>query len=201
MRVGVHRDGSDPVRVLAEVVEVADAVRASIEPLHDPAAGPVTWWSSQQLQTWSHRPWHQDGKQLPLVHSARAEFEVKFADFAALSTWTGQVGGRPGVEVRGIEWALTAAHRDALVDEVRVGAVRDALAKATAYGSAFGLTTVRAIAIADAGMLGTGPDAAEEGGAARYARAMVADAGGAEPQFAPQDIAVTSTVDARFVVG
>ena len=200
MRLGVQRDGSDATQVLADVVRIAEVVRTSIEPLHDPAAGPVTWWSSQQLHTWSHRPWHKDGKQLPFVHAARAEFEVKSADFAAMSSWLGQVGGQPGVELHGVEWALTAVHRTALVDEVRVAAVRDAVAKATAYGSAFGTTTIRAVAVADAGMLGPGPD---DGGRfdAMYSR-MPSDAGGgSEPQFAPRDIAVTATVDARFVVG
>ena len=74
----------------------------------------------------------------------------------------------------------------------------DATAKAQAYAAAIGLTTVRALAIADAGMLGEGLHPIAPQGLA-YARAGSADAGGADLQFAPQDIAVTAEIDARFV--
>jgi uncharacterized protein YggE len=197
VRLRVGHEGPEPSAVLETTTRSAERVRASIEALHDKSAGPVTWWSSQQLHTSSHRPWNQDGKQLPLVHSARTDFEVKFSDFAAMATWLGGVVAESGVDVSGVEWALTEAHRERLLDEVRVAAVKNAMAKARSYASAFGLSTVRAIALADAGMLADGlrPDAPQ---GAAYARALK-DSSGDAPQFAPDDIAVTATVDGRFI--
>ena len=197
----VGLQGPEAAAVISETTRAADAVRGTIERLHSPASGPVTWWSSQQLHTWSQRPWTKDGKQLPLVHSARVQFEVKFSDFTALSGWMGEVGGLPGVSVNGIDWALTSDRRKALVDEVRVAAVRDAVAKAQAYASAFGLQTVRAISVADAGMLGIGrPDVGGGKGPAFSRAAAAGGGGGSDPQFAPRDIAVEAEVDARFIV-
>lgn len=197
VRLRVAHEGPEPSAVLAATTRAADAVRASITPLHDASSGPVTWWSSQQLYTSSHRPWNKDGKQLPLVHSARMDFEVKFSDFVAMGTWLGGLTGESGVDVSGIEWALTVARREKLVDEVRVAAVKDAMAKARSYASAFGLSTVRAIALADAGMLGEGLQPQNDQGVA-YSRAMK-DSSGDAPQFAPSDIAVSASVDGRFI--
>jgi uncharacterized protein YggE len=196
LRVGL--EGSDATRVFSAVTETAAAIRASIEPLHDPNSGPVTWWSSEQVRTWAHRPWNKDGKQLPLVHSAVVEFDVKFSDFSALSSWVRVAVDHGGATVSRIDWALTTARRDSLTADVRARAVTEATAKAKAYAAAIGLSSIRAVAIADAGMLGEGlhPSAPQN---VAYARAASADAGGADLQFAPQDIAVTAEIDARFV--
>ena len=196
LRVGL--EGPDATRAFSAVTDTAAAVRASIEPLHDPSAGPVTWWSSEQVRTWAHRPWNKDGKQLPLVHSAAVDFDVKFSDFSAMSSWVRNAVDHAGATVSRIDWALTTARRDALTADVRARAVTDATTKARAYAAAIGVATVRAVAIADAGMLGDGLHPTAPQGLA-YARAGSADAGGAELQFAPQDIAVTAEIDARFV--
>ena len=71
VRLRVAHEGPEPSAVLDSATRTAGRVRESIEALHDKSAGPVTWWSSQHLQTSAHRPCHQEGKQLPLVHSAR----------------------------------------------------------------------------------------------------------------------------------
>ena len=94
-------------RVFSAVADTAAAIRASIEPLHHPDSGPVTWWSSEQVRTWTHRPWNKDGKQLPLVHSAAVEFDVKFSDFSAMSTWVRTAADHAGATVSRIDWALT----------------------------------------------------------------------------------------------
>lgn len=177
-----------------------EAVKASIEPLHNPDGGPVTWWSTQQLRTWSNRPWNNEGKQLPLVHHASIGVEVKFSDFAALSRWVGgQISGTGGFEMSRIEWALTARHREDLVAEVHAGAVRDAVVRAQRYADALGLGTVRPVAIADAGMLGQSPP--DQGPSPRFVRAMAAPGGTPEVEFAPADIEISLAVDARFVAG
>ena len=174
LRVGL--EGPDGTRVFSAVADTAASIRASIEPLHQPDSGPVTWWSSEQVRTWTHRPWNKDGKQLPLVHSAAVDFDVKFSDFAAMSTWVRVAADHAGATVSRIEWALTSARRDSLTADVRNRAVAEAVTKARAYAAAIGLANVRALAIADAGMLGDGlhPIAPQE---LAYAHAGSADAG------------------------
>lgn len=185
--------------VYQRVADELEAVKASIEPLHNPEGGPVTWWSTQQLRTWSNRPWNNAGEELPLVHHASIGVQVKFSDFTALSRWVGgHISDTGGFEMSRIEWALTAEHREDLVAEAHAGAVRDAVARAQRYADALGLGTVRPVAIADAGMLGQSPP---EPGPARFMGVMAAPGGRSEVEFAPVDIEVSLVVDARFVAG
>src|ERR1044072_3535348 len=103
-------EGAAMEPVYGRVARDLDAVKASIAPLAD--TGPVTWWSADQLRTWSHRPRNNDGKQLPLVHQASADLEAKFRDFSALSRWVGtQLADVEGFRVSRIEWALTENRR------------------------------------------------------------------------------------------
>ncbi|MEP1126529.1 MAG: SIMPL domain-containing protein [Ilumatobacter sp.] len=191
-------DGPTSDEVFAGVNRTAAAVRESLEPLHRPDTGPVTWWSSDQIRTWANRPYHDEGVQLPLVHHARLGFQVKFSEFVEMGRWISGVAALPGASITGIEWALTADHRTLLVAQVRAAAVRDAESKAKEYAAALGVTTVRAIAIADAGMLGEGLHPVTASGAS-FARMKSSDNGGVE--FAPQDVAVSADIDARFLAG
>ncbi|MFG1931796.1 SIMPL domain-containing protein [Mycobacterium sp. NPDC048908] len=189
-------EGAAMEPVYGRVARDLDAVKASITPLAD--TGPVTWWSADQLRTWSHRPWNNDGKQLPLVHHASVDFEVKFRDFSALSRWVGtQLADVEGFRVSRIEWALTENRREALAKEVRTRAVRDAVTRAQAYADALGLGAIQPVAVADAGMFGARP---ETGPAAAYLRAG-AVGGAPDVELAPQHIEVSAEVDARFIAG
>ena len=184
--------------VYGRVARDLDAVKASIAPMDDKDNGAVTWWSADQLRTWSNRPWHKDGKQLPLIHHASVGLEVKFRDFSALSRWVGEhVANTEGFRVAHVEWALTAKRREALEKEVRTRAVRDAVTRAQAYADALGLGQVRPVAIADAGMLGT---RTESGPSTAYMRAA-AVGGAPDVELVPEHIEVSAEVDARFVVG
>ncbi len=188
--------------VYARVARDLEAVKASIEPLHDGARGPVTWWSAQQLHTWSNRPWNKDGKLLPMVHHASVGVEVKFLDFTALSRWVADhISGTEGFRVSRVEWALTVKNRDELRRQVRTEAVLDAATRAQQYADALGLGQIRPVAVADAGMLGNGlhPDGGGHGTA--FMRAAAAPGGGADVELVPQDIEVSAAIDARFVVG
>jgi uncharacterized protein len=184
--------------VYGRVARDLEAVKASIAPLDDKENGPVTWWSADQVRTWSNRPWNKDGKQLPLVHHARVDLEVKFRDFSALSRWVGEhIANTEGLRVARVEWALTAKRRDALEKDVRARAVLDAVTRAQQYADALGLGQIRPVAIADAGMLATRP---ESGPRAAFMRAAAV---GAVPdvELVPEHIEVSAEVDARFVVG
>lgn len=199
VRLLVGLEGADAEQVYAAVAQVAGDVRRSIEDLHRPDAGPVTWWSSDQIQTWANRPWNKDGKQLPLVHHARVVFQVKFSDFVALSRWLTSVSGMRGTSVAGVEWALTVAQEEQLTREVRTAAVAEARAKAQAYADALEAGEVRAIALADAGMLGTGSPDGPSAGAAMTRVAHLESA--PDVELAPQHVALTAAVDGRFLVG
>jgi uncharacterized protein len=183
--------------VYGRVARDLDTVKASIAPL-DKDNGPVTWWSADQLRTWSNRPWNKDGKQLPLVHHASVDFEVKFRDFSALSRWVGEhVANTEGFRVTRVEWALTEKRREALQQDVRARAVRDAVTRAQEYADALGLGQIRPVAIADAGMLGARP---ESGPSPAFMRAA-AVGGAPDVELVPEHIEVSAEVDARFVVG
>ena len=182
--------------VYGRVARDLDAVKASIAPMDDKDNGAVTWWSADQLRTWSNRPWHKDGKQLPLIHHASVGLEVKFRDFSALSRWVGEhVEITEGFRVAHFEWALTAKRREALQKEVRTRAARDAVTRAQEYADALGLGQIRPVAIADAGMFGKRP---ENGPSVAYLRAS-AVGGAPEVELVPEHIEVSAEVDARFV--
>ena len=140
----------------AEAAQSASVISSSLTELHNPDGGPVTWWSSDQIRTWAHRPWNNEGKQLPLVHRASVTFAAKFSDFDRLSAWIARTAAIKGATVKRIEWALTAAHRDQLTREVRASAVRDARDKAQSYADALSLGPAQVVALADAGMLDQG---------------------------------------------
>lgn len=204
VRVSLQLDGPKRDAVFTRAVGASDAVRTLIETLHDPAAGPITWWSSDSVRVWSERPWNAEGKQLAPVFHAAIDYSVKFSDFDALSHWVEEVATVDGVTIGAIEWSLTDATRVSVTSEVRSRAVKDAVAKASVFAQSIGLSSVTAIALADPGMLG---DPSNGGGGvptpvfARAAmKAAAFDSAGA-PQLAlkPEQIAVASAVDARFI--
>lgn len=203
VHLSIHFDGPRRGSVFDAVNAAAEDVRARVTVLHDAQKGPITWWSSDSVQVWGDRPWNQDGKQLPVVFHARINFTAKFGDFAALARFVEDLAGIDGVTISQLEWALTDTRRVAVTAEVRSRAVKDAVSKATVYAQSIGLGSVRAIAIADPGMLGDQVGASGGGGmqfaaSSRQFKAM--DAGGTpELSLKPEDIEVSAVVDARFV--
>lgn len=202
VRATLGFEGPQMQPVYDRVVRDLDAVKASVAPLHDPDRGPVTWWSTQHVQTWANRPWNQDGKQLPLVHHASVGIEVKFRDFGALTRWVGtHVEHTAGFSLGGVSWALTEKRKQELSRQVRARAVQDAAARAQEYADALGLGPVRPLALADAGMLGNGLHPMAGAESAAYMRAGKAMDADAELALSPEDIEVAAVVDGRFVAG
>lgn len=187
--------------VYDRVARDLESVKASVVPLLDDERGPVTWWSAEQLRTWTTRPFNQDGLQLPQVHHASVGVQVKFRDFQALSRWVGEhVAGTEGFRLSHVEWALTVSRRDELAREVRTKAVQDAVTRAQQYADALGLGTVVPVALADAGMLSaSGPPSAGPAAAQLRGMAMAGAAGSPDVGLVPEDIEVSATVDARFL--
>ena len=202
VRLSIHFDGARREPVFEAANTAAEDVRRRITALHDGKHGPVTWWSSDSVQVWGDRPWNQEGKQLPVVFHARIGFTAKFSDFEALARFLEERAALEGVTIGSIEWALTEARTTSVTTEVRSRAVKDAVNKATVYAQSIGLDSVRAIAIADPGMLGDQVGAS--GGGMQFASSSRAlktmDAGGSpELSLKPEDIEIAAIVDARFV--
>jgi uncharacterized protein YggE len=200
VEVSAAFDGAKRDEVFARATQTAADVTAQITPLHDPAAGPITWWSSDRVNVWSERPWNNDGKRLPLVYHATIGIRAKFNDFEALSRFVEILAVMEGVNVGAITWDLTDEHRKAVTDDVRRSAVQDAVQKAAAYASAAGVGTPSVIAIADPGMLGDGSGGIGPAPIERMAfRAQAMDAGGGAPlALSPEQIQVSTSVDVRF---
>lgn len=197
----ISYEGPEMQPVYEQVARDLETVKASISPMVDSDGGPVTWWSADQLRTWSNRPWNKDGLQLPTVHHVSVGVKVEFGDFTSLSAWVGDhVAATEGFRVTTIAWTLTPAHRRDLVREVRSGAVQDAVTRAQQYADALDLGPVCAMALADAGMLADTSVSAGARGVTQL-RAAAASAGNSpEVELMPQDIEVSVDVDARFVV-
>ncbi|TCJ30927.1 SIMPL domain-containing protein [Nocardioides jejuensis] len=195
LHVSIAHEGSAPDRVYADTAHTHRRISALLADLHDPDNGPVRGWNSGQIRTWSHRPWSQDGRQLPVVHDAAVDVRARFSDFGRLSEVVGAINGWSGVSIDQIEWKVTEATRSASLRDARAAAVHDAQVKAAEYAAALGLAAVRPIEIADAGML--------QGVAVRDLgmRAMHAEvaADGPSVEFRPDDIEISVGVDARFV--
>ena len=199
--VAVAHDGPARDKVFAETTKVADDITAALTGMHDAASGPVVAWSSDRVSVWSERPWNNDGRQLPLVYHATIGSRATFNDFDAMARWVETVATTSGVSVGSIDWELLDATRDALLEQVRTQAVRDAAAKALVYAQAAGLASVTATAIADPGLLGPadGPAPAPFPGAGpqrMFAAKAMSDTG--VLTFTPQELEVAAQVDARF---
>ncbi|UJP40969.1 SIMPL domain-containing protein [Cellulomonas palmilytica] len=190
---GPARD--DVVRRTTELhARVVEQVRA----MHAPSSGPVTWWSSDRMSVGSRRPWNNEGKQLPLVHHAAVRLEVKFSDLGRLAAWVEQVSALDGVTMQGVRWTLTEATRRTLTLDARRRAVADALDRARVYAGALGLTDVRAVAVAEPGMLSDAGRPTGVGESVAAARTGKAAGDGAGLELKPEDITVAAAVHARF---
>ncbi|RFA13068.1 SIMPL domain-containing protein [Subtercola boreus] len=195
-RLSTGFEGPEKAPVLSRTTEVHGMLAKQAGRLL--ADGAVTWWSADRMRVWSDRPWSQDGAILPLVHHAKVELEVKFADLAALAHWMESVAAEEGVSVSGIDWALTDVTSARITAEAQDGAVQDAVARARAYAASLGLASVHPLALADPGLLGDD----SLGGVSHDMAMMSRVAGGAANDggldLKPQDITVTARVHARF---
>lgn len=201
VRIRVAGDGPEREPVYAAVTRTAAEVHAALAELE---GGAVERWSSDRVHVRSHRPWNQDGRQLPPVYQAVVGAEARFRDPEALAAFIDRFATVEHVAIGGIEWDLSEETRRTAESRVREAAVRDAQEKAAAYAAAAGLGAPAPAAIADPGMLGEG-----SGGPAAppFARMAAMDAFAAAPPepaplaLTPDRIQVSADVDARFTTG
>lgn len=198
--VTVAFDGPRRQPVVSDATRVAEAVRATIEGRHDATTGPVTRWSSDAVSVWSSVPWSNEGTQLPPVFHASIGFSVRFKDFGALARWVEEIAELDGVSIGNLDWSLTVARKNAITAAVQALAVNNAVTKATVFAQSIGLGTVRAIALADPGMLdGSGSGSPVPGHEALLMRSVAAAPSGAELELTPRELEISAVVDARFV--
>ncbi|GAA3889410.1 SIMPL domain-containing protein [Leifsonia kafniensis] len=200
VQLSIGFDGPDRQSVFDATTRAAETVRSMIVTLGAAQPGPISRWSSDSVSVWNERPWNNEGKQLALVFHATIGFTVRFNDFEVMTRWLDAVAAVDSVTVGGIEWSLTAVRKAAVFAEAQSLAVADAVTRATVYARSLGLESVRAIALADPGMLGDHGSGPAPGPLARGAMMMADSRGGrAELALTPQRIEVSASVDARFV--
>lgn len=180
--------------VVEQLAAIAGPVRDDLTARK--SAGTIVDWSSNRVTVWAERPWNNEGKQLAPVHHGRVEITATFDDTMALSDWLDGLASREGIQIGTVDWQLAPETRSRVERETATAAVAVAVARAEAYAAAIGRSEVTPREIADLGLLTEG-GAAESAPVLRMARAAV-DSNAVE--FTPDDIIVTASVEARFVV-
>ncbi|TRW42904.1 SIMPL domain-containing protein [Georgenia yuyongxinii] len=199
VRLSLGFEGPSREGVVQRCTRLHEKIGEGLSARHDPADGPVTEWSSDQLRVWGERPWNQEGTQLPVVFHAAAGASATFADFTALSAWLTEVSLVDGVTVEGVTWDLTEQTRAAVTEDARRGAVAAAVHKAGVYAAAVGLADVRVTAVADPGLLADGGPPVPREKAGRMAAFAMDAAPGLD--LRPAEITVEALVHARFDAG
>ena len=193
VHASLSSEGRSAEPVFRKVADALAEVSTSLESLHHAKRGPVTKYAIDQVRIGSHRPWNDEGKQLPLVHTAAVSITAVFTDFDALAGWVASSAGIDGLSVGYINWALTDARRLEVERKTRQKAVRDAKRRAQDYADALDLGSVLVHSISDPG-LGERPQQK-----VFLARAMAAPA--AEPpafELRPEEITIIAEVEATF---
>lgn len=188
-------EGAQPKPVFDETARLVDLVRSRIEQLHDDRDGPITWFSIDRMHTSARRPWHKDGKQLPLIHSATVGVNVRFKDFDALSNWVAWGAGVEGLTVQHIEWSLTESTRRDVERDARRQAVLVAQERAQDYADALSLGPVQVSMINDSGLR-----PAEHLQRMTMDADFLADEGSPSVGLAPEHVEIAATVEASFLV-
>jgi len=192
LSVGAHGAGRDDV--YARTSAAHERLLAGVRELE--ASGALDTWSAGQLRVWSYRPWNSEGKQLPVVHQASAEVEVIFTDFARLGEWVGDAASATELTIGGVDWRLTDATRRRVQEAAQRSAVADALAKAQVYASALGLGAPPAGEGAEHGV--RNPHPLPPAQKAMLMRATADFGGPPSAEFAPAQLVIEASVDARF---
>lgn len=167
-----------------------------IQPLYNSDAGPIDGWSVDQVRHSRERPFNHDGEQLPYVYRAEASMEVQFGQLDVVDAFVYAASALDGVALDRFDWDLTPASRTDHTRHVRELAVQDAVSKAQAYAASLGRGDVRAIAIADPGLLGVGTDVLDGSQPRMFASRSSASQG---ISLKPENITIAASVHVRFV--
>lgn len=191
----VSFDGPAAEPVFAAAAAALAEVAESITQRHHPKRGPVVRYAIDQVRMGSHRPWNNEGVQLPLVHNAAVAVSATFTDFAELARWVAWSAGIDGLSINYVDWDLSESQRRKAERTARQKAVRDAARRAQDYADALGLGSVAVSAINDPGL-----------GGQVQRKVMMASAvagspgGGADFTLRPDEVEINAEVEASFVI-
>ncbi|MGW8484035.1 SIMPL domain-containing protein [Microbacterium sp. NPDC055903] len=198
IHVTIRTEGAERAAVVEQALRLSEPVRVSLTTRSD--AGTLIDWTSTRLSVRAERPWNNEGKRLAPVHYASIDFTATFAEASELSDWVSDVSAWDAVEVGGVNWHLTPETLARVERDVAAAAVGVAVARAEAYAGALHLSTVTPVEIADVGLISSGrPENAPLAKGRMMAFAAADAAGGPAMEYEPEDIAVTATVEARFL--
>ena len=191
----VRTDGRTAESASEPAQQLVRELTRLIEPLYSSDGGPIYRWTVDQVRHSRNRPFNHEGEQLPYVYQAEASVEVQFSQLDLVDAFVYASSALEGVSIDNFDWDLTESSRISRTLEVRERAVQDAVAKAEAYASSLGRTSVRAVAIADPGLLAGSADHSGSDVSSRMFAAKSAPAGFA---LKPENITITASVHARF---
>ncbi|THG33209.1 SIMPL domain-containing protein [Naasia lichenicola] len=196
-RVSVQHENEDR----ATAVEATAAVHTALarEAESHVESGAATRWQTEQLWVSTIQRYVKDSDTTIPIQVARVSLIVRFADWDALSDWVTDVASREGVSIDGIDWVLTEAKERAVRSAVRVDAVHDARAHASAYAGAIGHERISLEAIYEPGLRPNG--GSESGGglaSPRMMKASFADSS-ATIELTPPELEVSASITADFI--
>ncbi|UYP17183.1 SIMPL domain-containing protein [Rhodococcus sp. Z13] len=199
----VHADGPTRDHAAEPVTAAVATITELVTELREQSPSPVKRWVFDRVRHGRHRPYHRDGKTKPWVYTSSASITVTFHGFDAVGPFVERVAAVETVTVADLRWWVTRKAQRTRLARVRELAVRDARGKAETYAAALGCGTVRPVAVADPGMLGTRPSPSPGGGPVMRAAMMSSDAVAADESgpglvFEPERITLTADVEARF---
>jgi uncharacterized protein YggE len=196
VHLALELEHDDRATALQQVAELHARFRAEAEAFV--ANGTATWWGSDQVWVRPDVRWEGEHPQRRTVQVATARVHVRFQDFTALSTWILDAGSVLGVTIPGIDWTVTRTHEQEVEREMRVEAVRDAVARAEAYASAIGGSAVELQAVWEAGLRPVPSASPSVGGWRAQSMARKGEPG---IELRPDDIEIRAEVTADFLVG
>jgi predicted secreted protein len=205
----------------AVVTSTANTLRDAIAPYcpQDEETGrtkqdaAIAHYSMSTLDTSSHYEKRPDSSakkdeevKYDTTYSARAEFNIKFSDFAALDKLATQFSAMQYVQIKCISWKLTDATLSSIEGSARKGAARNALQRARDYAEVFAdlsaeeaVSKVKALHVTESSYYqqSTRPQL-HVGKAQRFNGERLVDK--AELRFEPEDVRLEVKVDGKFVV-
>ncbi|MEI2784374.1 MAG: SIMPL domain-containing protein [Candidatus Nanopelagicales bacterium] len=145
VHAAVTFDGAEATQVKTQVSHAVQRVREGLE--HLQWRGALEGFSVDRVQVSAHRPWNEQGEQLPLIHTASVGIRATFTDFSEV----GAVALAEDLTVHDIEWHLTPATRAQVERDTRQAALRDAVVRAQDYADTLNLGTVQVRSVQDPG--------------------------------------------------
>ena len=196
----------------AVVTATANAIREKIVPYcpQDEETGrtlpgePIAHYSMSTMDTTSGRELAAEEK-YTTYYTARAAFDIKFQDFGVLNKLATEFSAMQYVTISGVNWKLTDATMESIRGGARKRAAIDAVQRAWDYAEVFAGVTggdaelkkrVRAVSVTeDHYYTQSSRPKLHYGKGERGTRT-----GREELQFAPEDVQLDVTVNAKFLV-